>query len=202
MTCRLEIVYVVVVKDEEFEFILLDRIAKIKSLSEQYDLSKSYVSFSGGKDSTVLSALIDIALPNNEIKRIYKDTGIEYPQIRKFVKNKVLNDKRYIYIKPNKNIQKTLKKVGFPFKSKQHSHNFQVYKNNIEICEKYKKEIIENGLAKRIQNGTSTQEDIDYIFSLPKGTKTFVKYYFGIRSKEKRSATGKERTIYKYKDCP
>ena len=168
-------------KKEEYDFILFDRIEKIKSLNEQYDLSKSYISFSGGKDSTVLSHLIDFALPNNAIKRVYKDTGIEYPQIRKYVRELVLNDNRYIYLKPNKNIKKTLEKVGYPFKSKQHSHNFKIYKNNIEICEKYKIEIMNSGIVDRIKNNTYTNEDVKYISYIPIGAKTFIKYYFGIR---------------------
>lgn len=66
----------------ENEFMLADRIAKIKSMDEQYDLeNNSYISFSGGKDSTVLSHLIDEALPNNKIPRVFFNTGIEYNDI-------------------------------------------------------------------------------------------------------------------------
>ena len=39
----------------ENEFLLSDRIAKIKAIDEQYNLKdNAYISFSGGKDSTVL----------------------------------------------------------------------------------------------------------------------------------------------------
>lgn len=39
----------------ENEFLLQDRITKIKSINEQYDLeNNAYLSFSGGKDSTIL----------------------------------------------------------------------------------------------------------------------------------------------------
>lgn len=70
----------------EQEFLLADRIAKIKSMNEQYDLEhNAYISFSGGKDSTVLSHLIDEALPNNQIPRIFINTGIEYKLLVAFV---------------------------------------------------------------------------------------------------------------------
>lgn len=73
--------------DEEYEFILTDRIAKIQAINEQYDLEhNSYIAFSGGKDSVVLSHLIDMALPNNKIPRVYANTGIEYNDMVKFVK--------------------------------------------------------------------------------------------------------------------
>ena len=119
-------------KEEEYQFILFDRVEKIKQIASEYDLENtSYVSHSGGKDSCVISALLDIALPNNKIPRVYKDTGIEYRQMRKFVRQLCKKDSRFIYTKPNKNIKHTLSKVGYPFKSKQHLHNFQTYKNNI-----------------------------------------------------------------------
>lgn len=70
----------------ENEFVLADRIAKIQSINEMYDLeNNAYISFSGGKDSTVLSKLIDEALPNNKIPRVYFNTGIEYKEIVSFV---------------------------------------------------------------------------------------------------------------------
>ena len=69
----------------ENEFLLQDRIAKIKSVVEKYGEDNFYVSFSGGKDSTVLSALVDMALPGNKIPRVYANTGIEYCMILDFV---------------------------------------------------------------------------------------------------------------------
>ena len=70
----------------ENEFLLADRITKIKSINEQYDLEhNAYISFSGGKDSTVLSHLIDEALPGNNIPRVYINTGIEYKMVVAFV---------------------------------------------------------------------------------------------------------------------
>lgn len=70
----------------EEQFLLADRIQKIKSMNELYDLEhNAYISFSGGKDSTVLSHLIDEALPNNQIPRIFINTGIEYKMIVAFV---------------------------------------------------------------------------------------------------------------------
>ena len=70
----------------ENDFLLADRIAKIKSMNELYDLeNNAYISFSGGKDSTVLSHLIDEALPKNKIPRVYLNTGIEYKSVVSFV---------------------------------------------------------------------------------------------------------------------
>lgn len=106
----------------ENEFILNDRIQKIKSINEMYDLeNKSYISFSGGKDSTVLSYLIDEALPNNNIPRVFINTGIEYKATLEFVREMASKDNRFVIYTVGKNIKETLQKVGYPFKSKRHS---------------------------------------------------------------------------------
>lgn len=68
------------------EFLLQDRIQKIRSINDLYDLEhNAYISFSGGKDSTVLHHLVDEALPGNKIPRVYINTGIEYRDVVAFV---------------------------------------------------------------------------------------------------------------------
>lgn len=163
--------------DEEYEFILTDRIAKIKAINEQYDLEhNSYISFSGGKDSVVLSRLIDMALPNNKIPRVYFNTGIEYKAMVDFVKDLASKDSRYIIINSGVNIKKMLEENGYPFKSKQHSHNWQVYKNNKEEMKKY---------ILLIENNKSLIDDYNFLHTLPNGIKTNVKYIFGKRERER-----------------
>ena len=116
---------------DEYEFLLEDRIAKIKAINEQYDLEhNAYISFSGGKDSTVLHYLIDMALPKNQIPRLFLNTGIEYQYIVEFVKQLAQNDNRIIIYNSGVNIKQMLEKEGYPFKSKQHSHNLAVYWRN------------------------------------------------------------------------
>ena len=115
----------------DFEFMVQDRITKIQSVNELYNLEKNaYVSFSGGKDSLVTSLLLDKALPGNKIPRIYLDTGIEYQEVRKFVLSQLDLDKRICVLKAGVNIKQMLEKDGYPFKSKQHSHNVAIYQRN------------------------------------------------------------------------
>ncbi len=111
------------------EFLLFDRIEKIKQINEEYNLEKNaYISFSGGKDSTILSKLIDLALPNNQIPRVFANTGIEYNDIVRFVKELSLKDNRFIILNQTANIKDTLEKYGYPFKSKEFS--MRVYRFN------------------------------------------------------------------------
>lgn len=116
--------------EEDFEFTLVDRLHVIREIDKKYDLlDKSYLSFSGGKDSTVLSCLLDMALPGNLIPRVFIDTGIEYNAIREFVNDLASIDGRFQIIKPYKPIKRLLDEKGYPFKSKEHSMKVGQYQN-------------------------------------------------------------------------
>lgn len=112
------------------EFLLQDRIQKIQQVINKYGEDKFYVSFSGGKDSTVVSALIDMALPNNKIPRVFANTGIEYKLIVDFVEKEKAKDHSWdlIILKPSVPIKAMLEKEGYPFKSKMHSQLLERYR--------------------------------------------------------------------------
>ena len=112
------------------ELLLFDRIEIIKTTIAKYGEDNFYLSFSGGKDSTVLHYLLDMAIPNNNIPRVFINTGIEYNAIVNFVKGLAANDKRFIILQPTQAIKPMLEKYGYPFKSKQHSHNVMVYQHS------------------------------------------------------------------------
>lgn len=57
---------------------------RIQQWVEEYGEDGVYVSFSGGKDSTVLLDLVRKLYPS--IVAVFVDTGLEYPEIREFVK--------------------------------------------------------------------------------------------------------------------
>ena len=117
----------------EEEFFLIDRLQKIESTITKYGAENFYISFSGGKDSTVLSALVDLALPGNMIPRVYADTGIELNMVRDFVFEMKKNDDRIEIIKPSVNIKESLERDGYPFKSKRHAHHVDRYQR-IGMC--------------------------------------------------------------------
>lgn len=122
------------------ELLLQDRIEKIQKIINKYGEENFYISFSGGKDSCVVSDLIDWSLPKNKIPRVYADTGIELNMIRNFVYDLQKKDDRIVTIEPTKNIRNTLEEFGYPFKSKVHSLYLSVYQNNKFItkgCNRY-----------------------------------------------------------------
>jgi len=109
------------------ELILYDRLAFIKTIIEQIGENKVALSFSGGKDSTVLHHLIDMSIPNNKIKRVFINTGIEYNAIYKFVKEISAKDDRFYIIQPTMPIKTMLETYGYPFKSKEHSKKLELW---------------------------------------------------------------------------
>lgn len=111
----------------ENEFILQDRIAKIQSVINEYGEEKFSISFSGGKDSCVLSKLVDISVPGNTIPRIYADTGIELKMVRDHVIEMSKGDPRVFMIKPTVPIKQMLEQEGYPFKSKRHARTVALY---------------------------------------------------------------------------
>lgn len=62
-----------------------EAISYIRKMSEKFDLSSIFVSFSGGKDSTVTSHLVMRALGTESVIHIYGDTTLEYPESAKYL---------------------------------------------------------------------------------------------------------------------
>ena len=170
----------------DYELTLFDRLNVIRDVNKKYDLEhNAYLSFSGGKDSTILHHLLDMALPNNSVPRVFINTGIEYQAIVEFVKGLAEKDNRFILLRPSVAVKPMLEKYGYPFKSKQHSHNIMIYQRNKEKFEEVRKVIDSN---------PQLLKSYDFIHELPLGIKTLVKYRYGVRERE--------RELYVYNDYP
>lgn len=113
----------------DYELLKYDRLQIIKAIIEKYGEENFYVSFSGGKDSTVLHCLIDEAIPGNNIPRVFINTGIEYRFIQEFVKDMAKEDNRICIVNSGVNIPTMLKEKGYPFKSKEHSHKVALFQH-------------------------------------------------------------------------
>lgn len=114
----------------EYDFILKDRVQKIQTMTEYDFILKGFISFSGGKDSTVLHYLMDLAIPGNRIPRVYFNTGIEYKAVLNFVKNLAATDDRIVIVNSGINIRSMLEEVGYPFKNKEHSQKVSYYQHS------------------------------------------------------------------------
>ena len=63
-----------------------ESISFIKEIIKSYPRKKPVVSFSGGKDSTVVSYLVRKALKTDEVLHIFGNTTIEYPDTLNYIK--------------------------------------------------------------------------------------------------------------------
>lgn len=95
---------------------------------------KVSVSFSGGKDSTVLLDIIRKLYPN--VPAVFFDTGLEYPEIRSFVKM----FENVEWIRPDMSFKKVIEKWGYPLPSKKHAEN--IYRYRTTKNERIKQEIL------------------------------------------------------------
>lgn len=89
---------------------------RIREWVQEYGTDGVYVSFSGGKDSTVLLHIVREMYP--EIPAVFIDTGLEYPEIRKFVKT----FDNVEWVRPEMNFKQVIKTYGYPFISKEVSN--------------------------------------------------------------------------------
>jgi 3'-phosphoadenosine 5'-phosphosulfate sulfotransferase (PAPS reductase)/FAD synthetase len=84
---------------------------------------KVYVSFSGGKDSTVLLHLVRSIYP--EAKGVFINTGVEFPEIKKFVRG----TENIISLRPNRPFHKIIKQYGYPVISKENAQKIYEIRN-------------------------------------------------------------------------
>jgi 3'-phosphoadenosine 5'-phosphosulfate sulfotransferase (PAPS reductase)/FAD synthetase len=101
-----------------------------------------YVAFSGGKDSTVLLDLVRSEYP--DVPAVFADTGLEYPEIRQFVKT-IPN---VTWVKPKMNFKKVIEKYGYPVVSKEQARYIRDVKGGTT---EYMRNLRMNG--KRFSNG-------------------------------------------------
>lgn len=85
---------------------------RVRDWVNEYGSDGVYVSFSGGKDSTVLLHIVRNLYP--EIPGVFVDTGLEYPEIREFVKT----FDNIVWLKPKMNFRKVIDAYGYPIISK------------------------------------------------------------------------------------
>ena len=84
---------------------------RIRDWYEYFD-GQVYVSFSGGKDSTVLLHIARELYP--DIEAVFVNTGLEYPEIRKFVKT----FDNVTILRPKMRFDEVIRKYGYPLISK------------------------------------------------------------------------------------
>ena len=97
-----------------------------RRIQEWYDYWDGgvYVSFSGGKDSTVLLHLVRSMYP--DVEAVFVNTGLEYPEIQQFVKT----FDNVTILRPKMRFDEVIKKYGYPLISKDVSQRLYEFRRN------------------------------------------------------------------------
>lgn len=98
---------------------------RIKDFIDEFGEDGVYISFSGGKDSSVLLDLVREDYPN--VEAVFVDTGLEYPEIRKFVKS----FDNVTILRPKMSFFEVLQTYGYPLISKEVSNTIEAARRNI-----------------------------------------------------------------------
>jgi len=85
---------------------------RIKEFYEHFN-GNVYVSFSGGKDSTVLLDIVRSMYQN--VIAVFVDTGLEYPEVKQFVKS----TPNVQILRPKTPFNKVIEEFGYPVISKE-----------------------------------------------------------------------------------
>ena len=99
---------------------------RIEEWIDYFGENKVYISFSGGKDSTVLLDLVRQVNPN--IPGVFIDTGLEYPETKEFVKT----IDNVTILRPKMSFKQVIEKYGYPMVSKEQSNYLDDIRNSTE----------------------------------------------------------------------
>lgn len=116
---------------------LADKIDRTKLLIKEwyeYFNGNVAISFSGGKDSTVLFTIAREIYPN--ISAVFFDTGLEYPEIRNHVKT----FDNVMWLKPKKNFREIILEYGYPIINKEVSSKVYEIRNSTDTLKKLRLE--------------------------------------------------------------
>ena len=96
-------------------------IARIQGWIDEFGEDGVYISFSGGKDSTVLMDIIRNEMGEKNIPAVFVDVPTQYPELKEFVQT----FENVEIIKPKISFVQVCEKYGFPLVSKEVSESVE-----------------------------------------------------------------------------
>lgn len=87
-----------------------------------------YLSFSGGKDSTVLKHIIENTPGIHNVPSVFVNTGLEYPEVQNFVRK----CNNVTIIRPEKSFKQVIEECGYPIISKEIAQTILYARRSIE----------------------------------------------------------------------
>ena len=102
---------------------------RIQEWVDFHGVDDCYISFSGGKDSLVMLHLIKSMDINDRIPVIFVDNGLEYPEIKDFVKKVYPNVK---ILRPKLSFKQVIEEYGYPVVSKEQAQYLEEIRTGTE----------------------------------------------------------------------
>lgn len=107
---------------------------RVRAWIHEYGENGVYISFSGGKDSTVLLDLVRNEYGYKDVKAMFVDVPTQYPELRQFIKTFDNVD----IVQPKINFFQVCEKYGFPLISKEVSQTVWSARNSLKKGEQPK----------------------------------------------------------------
>lgn len=128
-----------------------------RRIAEWYDSwdGMVYVSFSGGKDSTVLKHIVDSMY--DDVPSVFVNTGLEYPEIQKFARLQ----KNTKVIRPKMRFDEVIKRYGYPVVTKHVSSTVEGARNSIKKGV-YSLRLCQLGVQRNEYGGLFDNQKYDY----------------------------------------
>ena len=150
---------------------------RIRGWVDHYGQEGVYVSFSGGKDSTVLLDIIRRKLQYDRIPAVFVDVPTQYPELKTFAQREANLE----ILKPKISFMQVCEKYGFPLISKEVSES-------VEGARKYLTRLInEQTVLTDRQTDRQTDLPYKYYFDRINGIGKFAKQANGQQGRRKQS---------------
>lgn len=129
---------------------------RIRDWYEYWD-GQVYVSFSGGKDSTVLKHIVENTPGVYDVPSLFVNTGLEYPEIQKFA----MSQPNVVTVRPEMRFTEVVKNFGYPVISKSVSNKVSGAKSSIKKG-RYSLRLCQLGVEKHEYGGLVDDGTHDY----------------------------------------
>ena len=180
---------------------------RIREWVREYGEDGVYVSFSGGKDSTVLLDIVRNRCGYTRIPAVFVDTGLEYPEIRDFVKT----FDNVEWLKPELTFKEVIQKYGYPFISKEVSEKVYYAQRYLDAIRQGADKrpssysvleflrVTDDSAKQKIKNGEISIEVLEQLFSVDSVASVKAKALFGnVIHKEKGVITDEKSKKYDF----
>ena len=153
---------------------------RIRGWVDEYGQEGCYVSFSGGKDSTVLLDIVRNRMQYDSIPAVFVDVPTQYPELKSFAQK----ESNLEILNPKFSFMQVCEKYGFPLISKEVSEN-------VEGARKYLTKLI-NEQTVLTDRQTDRQTDLPYKYCFDRlvGTGKYAKRQNGKQGRRQQSAFG------------